>query len=117
MVQPWWPLAVLAVIQLGDAALCVQPVAFIRQCLIDVRFPERFWKFLTPLKIAAAIGLVAGIWIPPLAVLTCAALVCYFVVAIASHFRARDFGRNLFVNAIGMLIICTAALVFTVQAA
>lgn len=37
MVQPWWPPAVPAVIQLGDAALCVKPVAFVRQCLVDVR--------------------------------------------------------------------------------
>jgi DoxX-like family len=116
MVQPWWPLAVLAVIQLGDAAMCVKPVAFIRQCLTDVRFPERFWKLLPPLKVAAAAGLVAGIWVPPLAVLTCSALVCYFVVAVAAHLRARDFGRNLFLNATTMLIICVATLVFTVQA-
>lgn len=116
MIQPWWPLALLAVIQLGDAILCVQPVAFVRQCLIDVRFPERFWKLLTPVKVAAAIGLVAGIWLRPLAILTCAALVCYFVVAISSHLRARDFGRNLFLNATVMLLICIATLVFSLRA-
>jgi hypothetical protein len=115
MIQPWWPVALLAVLQLGDAVLSAKPVAFVRQCLIDVRFPRRFWKVLTPLKVAAAVGLVAGIWVPALAILTCAALVCYFVVAIASHIRARDFGRNLFLNATVMLLICTATLVFCVQ--
>jgi hypothetical protein len=117
MAQTWWPLAVLAVIQLGDAAMCVKPVAFIRQCLVDVRFPERLWKLLPPLKVAAATGLVAGIWVPSLALLTCAALVCYFVVAIAAHIRARDLGRNLFLNATAMLALCTATLVFVVEAA
>ncbi len=117
MINPWWPLAALALIQLGDAVLCVAPVAFVRQCLIDVNFPERFWKVLPPLKVAAAIGLVAGIWLPPLAVLTCTALVGYFVIAIASHIRARDFGRNLFLNASVMLLLCAATLVFSVQAA
>jgi hypothetical protein len=117
MVQPWWPLVVLAVIQLGDAVMCVKPVAFIRQCLTDVRFPERFWKLLPPLKVAAAAGLIAGIWVPSLAVLVCAALVCYFVVAVSAHIRAHDFGRNLFLNATAMLILCAATLGFTVQAA
>ncbi|WP_328653177.1 DoxX family protein [Micromonospora sp. NBC_00330] len=117
MVQPWWPLALLAVIQLCDAVLCVKPVAFIRKCLIDVRFPERFWKFLPPLKAAAAAGLIVGIWVPPLAVLVSAALVCYFAVAVSAHVRASDFGRNLFLNATAMLVICSATLAFTVQSA
>lgn len=112
MIDPWWPLAVLAAIQLGDAALCWKPVAFIRACLVDVRFPQRFWWLLPPLKVAAAAGLVLGIWVRPVAVLTCAALVCYFLVAIAMHLRARDIGRNLLVNATGMLALCTAATVF-----
>ena len=117
MVQPWWPLALLAVIQLGDAAMCVKPVAFVRQCLTAVRFPERFWRLLPPLKVAAAAGLVAGIWVPPLAVLTAAALVCYFVIAVAAHIRVHDFGRNLFLNATAMLALCVATLTFTVHVA
>jgi hypothetical protein len=28
------------------------------------------------------------------------------------HMRARDLGKNLFVNASGMLVICTAVLVY-----
>ena len=48
--------------------------------------------------------------------LTCAALVCYFVVAITAHIRARDHGRNLLLKTTAMLVICAAALTFTVQA-
>lgn len=117
MIDPWWPLAALAFIQLTDAVMCWQPVAFIRDCLTDVGFPQRFWRVLTPLKIAAAAGLTIGIWVPPLALLTSAALVCYFLVAITMHIKASDFGRNLFVNATGMLLLCAAALGFVAQAA
>ncbi|HWL99436.1 MAG TPA: DoxX family protein [Nocardioidaceae bacterium] len=108
MVDPWWPLAALAAVQVADAAFCVKPLGFVRECLTDVRFPRRFWPALTPVKLAAAAGLVLGIWLVPLAVLTSAALVVYFLIAIAMHLRARDLGRNLFVNASGMLLLCLA---------
>lgn len=114
MIVPWWPLAVLAVIQLVDAALCWKPVGFIRDCLVDVRFPRRFWRVLPVLKVASAAGLIIGIWFPPLALVTGIALVCYFIVAIAMHVTARDFGRNLFVNATSMLALCVAALGFVI---
>ncbi|MQA95145.1 MAG: hypothetical protein GEV11_11050 [Streptosporangiales bacterium] len=116
MIEPWWPLAGLAAIQLGDAALCLGPVAFVRACLRDVGFPRRLWWLLPVIKTAAAGGLVAGIWIPALAVLTSAALVGYFLIAVGMHVRARDFGRNLFVNATGMLLLCTATLIFVLLA-
>ena len=54
----------------------------------------------------------AGLWIPVLGLLTNIALVAYFLLAIGAHVRARDFGRNLFVNATGMLVICVAVLLF-----
>ncbi|MFV9634171.1 DoxX family protein [Mycobacterium neumannii] len=116
MIDPWWPLAALALVQVVDGALCVAPVGFIRECLQDVRFPRRFWSILPPLKMAAAAGLIIGIWVPPLAFLTCVALTCYFVVAITMHIRARDLGRNLFVNATGMLALCVTATGFVAVA-
>lgn len=111
--DPVWPVLVLALIQLVDGVLCVKPVAFIRECLEDVRFPRRWWWVTPPVKFAAAAGLVAGIWVPGLGLVTSLALVAYFVVAIGMHVRARDFGRNLFLNAIGMLAICIAVAVFS----
>lgn len=114
MLTPWWPLAALAVVSAGDAVMCVKPLAFIRQCLKDVRFPRRYWKLLPAIKLAAAAGLVIGIWVPPLAVLTAAALVLYFLIAVSMHVRAGDFGRNLFLNATGMLVGCIAVLAFTI---
>ncbi|MCH1882308.1 DoxX family protein [Agrococcus sp. ARC_14] len=111
--EPIWPVVVLAVISLGDAAISWKPVPFVAQCWEDVRFPKRYWRVLAWLKIAAGVGLIAGLWIPFLGLLTTACLVAYFVVAIAFHIRARDFSRNLFVNATGMLVLCVAVLLWS----
>jgi hypothetical protein len=104
--EPIWPLIVLAAVTAVDGVLCLKPVAFIAQCFTDVRFPRRHWPIISPIKFAAVAGLIAGIWIPLLALLTTCCLIAYFVVAIVMHFRARDLGRNLFVNAFGMLMLC-----------
>jgi uncharacterized membrane protein YjjP (DUF1212 family) len=117
VIQPWWPLAGLAAIQFGDAVMCLKPVGFVRTCLINVRFPRRYWRLLPVLKAAAAAGLIAGIWAEALAVITAAALVAYFIIAIGLHIRARDFGRDLFVNAAGMLVLCTFVLVVVLRSA
>jgi hypothetical protein len=106
--NPVWPVVVLALIQVVDGALCIKPVSFIAACFAAVNWPRRFWWIMPPIKFAAAAGLIAGIWIPYLGALTCAALVLYFLVAISMHVAARDFGRNLYLNATGMLLICVA---------
>ncbi|MGV9324794.1 DoxX family protein [Streptosporangium sandarakinum] len=106
--DPVWPVVLLAFIQAGDAVMCVKPVPFIARCLEGVNWPRRHWWILPPLKFAAAAGLILGIRLPYLGAVTCGALVLYFVVAIAIHIAARDFGRNLFLNATGMLLICVA---------
>jgi hypothetical protein len=106
--HPVWPVVVLAIIQLADAALCIKPAPFIAACFDGVRWPRRLWWGMPPVKLSAATRLIAGIWIPYLGPVTCAALVLYFVVAISMHVHARDFSRNLFINATGMLVICAA---------
>jgi hypothetical protein len=111
--DPVWPVVVLAVIQLVDGLLCLRPVGFVARCLENVRFPRRYWDLLSPLKFAAALGLLAGVWVPLLGVVTTGALVLYFVVAVVMHLAARDLGRDLFVNATGMLGVCLATLVFS----
>ena len=115
MRSPWWSLAGLAAIQVVDAALCLKPVGFIAQCFRDVHFPERFWPVTAPLKLGAAAGLLAGIWVEPLAVVTTRCLVAYFLIAVTMHILARDVSRNLFVNALGMLAPCVATLIFTIS--
>ncbi|GAA2263691.1 DoxX family protein [Glycomyces scopariae] len=111
--DPLWPVLVLAFVSFGDALLCLRPVAFVAKCFEDVRFPRRWWWVAAPLKFAAAAGLVAGIWIPYLGALTAAAVVLYFLSAVAMHVRARDFGRNLFLNAAGMLALSVFTLLYS----
>ncbi|MDG4788623.1 DoxX family protein [Micromonospora sp. WMMD1102] len=106
--DPVWPVVALALVQLVDAFFCVRPVGFVRRCLTNVGFPRRYWRLLTPVKLAAAAGLLLGIVVPYLGLVTSSALVVYFVVAIAMHVRRRDLGRDLFLNATGMLLICVA---------
>jgi len=108
--DPIWPVVVLAAICLLDAIICIKPVAFIARCWDDVHWPRRYWRFMAPIKFAAAAGLVIGIWLPVLGIVTAVALVVYFIVAVAMHIRARDLRRN-FVSASGMLLICVAVLV------
>lgn len=110
--DPIWPVVVLAAIQAVDGVLCLKPVPFVARCLTNVRFPRRLWVVLSPLKFAAALGLVAGVWLPYLGIVTAVALVAYFLTAIAMHLKARDLGRDLVVNATGMLAICLATLIF-----
>ncbi|MGC5076954.1 DoxX family protein [Agrococcus sp. DT81.2] len=111
--DPVWPVVVLAAISAFDAVISWKPARFVADCWDDVRFPRRWWPILAPIKVAATLGLLAGIWIPWLGLVTSACLVAYFVVAIAMHVRARDLGRNLFVNATGMLVICVAVLLWS----
>jgi hypothetical protein len=111
--EPVWPVVVLAAISFVDAVLCLKPVPFVAQCFEDVHWPRAWWWVMAPVKFAAAAGLVAGIWVPFLGLVTISALVLYFLVAIAMHVRAWDFGRNLFVNATGMLVLCLGTLVLS----
>lgn len=109
--DPVWPAMVLAGIQLADAGFCAARLRFVVQCLEDVGFPTKFLPFLAAVKLAAALGLVAGLWIPGLGLAAGAGLVVYFLLAVGAHLRKRDFGRNLF-NAT-MLLGFSAAVAVT----
>jgi hypothetical protein len=85
----------LAAFQFADAAFSRRPLWFVEQCLQDVRFPRPYWWVFTPLKAAAGAGLVAGLWVPYVGAVTATALVVYFVLAVGSHLRVADIGRNL----------------------
>ncbi len=104
LADPVWPVVALAAIQYVDAAMCVRPVDAVRRCLDDVGAPPLVRRLLTPIKLAAGTGLLVGLVVPYLGVLTCAALVAYFAIAVSMHIRARDFHRN-FRNAVGLGLV------------
>lgn len=90
-----WIATPLAAFQFADAAFSIKPLWFVARCLEDIGFPRRYWRVFTPIKAAAGAGLLAGLWIRPLGVVTAACLVVYFVLAVGAHVRAHDIGRNL----------------------
>lgn len=110
--DPVWPVAVLAAISFIDGLLSLRPAKFIADCFRDVGWPQRLWWLMPVIKFAATVGLLAGIWIPVIGLVTSVCLVIYFVVAIAMHVRAHDLGRNLFLNASVMLAFCVTVLVW-----
>lgn len=74
--------------------------------------PMSWIPILGALKGLAATGLVAGIFIPPLRVLTAGCMVLFFVGAILAHLRARD---HALVSPGIFLGLAVAALVLALQ--
>lgn len=66
-------------------------------------FPDRL-RFVFPvLKTGSVVGLLLGLRWRPVGRVTAAAVVAYFVVALAFHVRARDAARN-YLPAVAMLV-------------
>ncbi len=55
-----------------------------------LRFP------IGTLKVLGALGLLAGLWLPPLGVAAAAGLVIYFICAMYTHVLAKDLGFQFF---------------------
>ncbi len=111
--DPWWPSMLLAVALLVDALLSLRPPAFIRDCLDGVRFPREWWWTLIVIKLLAASGLVAGLWLPGIGAAANVGVVAYFVCAAVAHVRAGFTGTSFWVNCLGMLAFSVATLVLT----
>jgi len=66
------------------------------------------------------LGLLVGLAVPAVGIVAAAGFVVFFVLAIGAHLRvgdrslgrARDFGRNLALNATFSLVLCVAVFVF-----
>lgn len=107
----WWAPALLAIILLGDIALSIRPVPFIRDCLDSVELPRRWWWVLIVVKLLASAGLIAGNWIPGLAFAANIGVIAYFCCAAVAHIRAGATGTAFRVNCLGMLALSTALLI------
>ena len=87
--------AALAAVQAGDAVACAIPLAAIEKAFDDVGLLREVRPVIPVVKAASAIGLLSVFRWPPLARLTTVMLTVYFVLAVGSHVRARDFGPNI----------------------
>ncbi len=55
-----------------------------------VGVPLRYFPLLAACEFAGAVGLIVGIWLPPIGIAAAIGLVVYFVGAIVSHLRVGD---------------------------
>lgn len=72
--------------------------------------PESWMTVLGVLKLAGALGLLIGIVVPAIGTAAATGLVLFFVAAIATHVRARDFAPSLGLAGV-FLALAVAALV------
>jgi hypothetical protein len=87
--------ALLAAVQAGDAVACAARLAPIEKALDDVGLPADLRPIIPVVKAASAIGLLSVFRFPALARLTTVMLTVYFVLAVGSHVRARDWGLGI----------------------
>ncbi|WP_368660401.1 DoxX family protein [Kocuria sp.] len=103
--------------RVGASARCSSipspPPKFIRDCLDGVGFPREWWWTLIVIKTTAAVGLLAGIWIPGVAFAANTGVIIYFVSAAVAHFRARFTGQAFWMNCLGMLALSLAVQVLS----
>jgi hypothetical protein len=81
-----------------------------------VGVPLRLFPVLALLEVAGGVGLLAGIGLKPLGVAAAAALIAYFIAAIASHLRKHDVVPGHVGPAVVMLVISAAALALRLAA-
>ncbi len=72
-----------------------------------VGFPERYLWVLALCEIAGAIGLVIGLFWPPIGIAAAIGVVLYFIGAVTSHLRVKDFDLR---ASGGVLLLAVAAL-------
>jgi len=87
-----------------------------KQVLINMAkagVPESWITMLGILKAAGALGVLVGFGVPLIGAAAAVGLVLFFVAAIVTHLRARDYSFGL---AVGFLTLAVAALVLGLHA-
>jgi hypothetical protein len=83
--------ALLAAICLSSAAMKLRQHEQVLAVISGtVGVPQRYLPALAALEIAGAAGILLGLWLEPLGVLSAAGLVAYFLGAVGGHLRVRD---------------------------
>ncbi len=99
------PAQLLATVLVGDAVFDSAAKRWVEDDLARLRVPQSAIGVIVTAKVAAAVGLLAGVRRRPLGLLTSACLVLYFVLAVGAHVRAHDEAWR-YLPAIGMLAWC-----------
>ncbi|MFE9801287.1 DoxX family protein [Streptomyces goshikiensis] len=83
--------ALLALALAASATLTLQGNDQIVANMRKVQVPDSWLPGLAALKAAGAVGLLAGLWAAPLGVAAAIGVSLYFVGAVISHLRVKDF--------------------------
>ena len=106
--------SLLAFAAIGSAISKLKKVPDVMTAMAKVGVKPNQIPVLALLEIAGGIGVIAGIWIPVLGLVSSAALVIYFVGALYSHFsrghKVVDFGA-----ALGIFVIATITTLLQLQ--
>ena len=106
--------SLLAFAAIGSAISKLKKVPDVMAAMAKVGVKPNQIPVLAFLEIAGGIGVIAGIWIPVLGLVSSAALVIYFVGALYSHFsrghKVVDFGA-----ALGIFVIATITTLLQLQ--
>ncbi|MEY2228131.1 DoxX family protein [Streptomyces sp. BF23-19] len=78
-----------------------------------VQVPDSWLPRLATLKAAGAIGLVVGLWVTPLGVAAAAGVTLYFIGAVITHLRAKNYELA---PAAVLTLVSTAALTLRILA-
>ncbi|MEU5147438.1 DoxX family protein [Streptomyces yangpuensis] len=81
----------LALALAASAAFSLQRNEQIVASMRKVQVPDSWLPRLAALKAAGAIGLIAGLWITPLGVAAAVGVTLYFIGAVISHLRVKDY--------------------------
>ena len=93
--------ALLALL-IGTGVGKIKRVKPIRHNLRASEVPRKWWSPLGTLELLGAAGIVVGLIIPPLGILTSICLVLYFAGAVGAHVRAQD--PNVLPSGSGMIL-------------
>ncbi|MFD9409224.1 DoxX family protein [Streptomyces sp. NPDC059989] len=81
----------LALVLAASATLTLQRNDQIVTGMRKVQVPDSWLPRLAVLKAAGAIGLIVGLWITPLGVAAAIGVTLYFIGAVITHLRAKDY--------------------------
>jgi len=66
---------------------------FVVEPLADYGVPQSWWAWLASAKVAGAVGLVVGLFVPVIGILAAVGLVLYFSGAVITILRARAYAH------------------------
>ncbi|MFE3262152.1 DoxX family protein [Nocardia sp. NPDC059091] len=102
---------VLAALWVGFSAVSLlRKAKFVAEPLVEYGVPESWWPWLGLAKAAGAIGLIAGLFYPPLGVAAAIGIVLYFTGAIITIVRAKSYGHVPFPTLYMVPVIAAMAL-------